>query len=639
MPIASTDKGRLWAGDERAKGAHDNLSPTRLARDDQSADDPAREGHALFSAWPSSRGGLLGVILVAGGISAGLLPLLIKFAIDLWSRPQYQFAPLLLAGVPFVAWGALRDLPPTVLCNGGRRARTGIIVALLALALAALLAGAVLYVRWFAPLAALLAGTAGVYAVGEGRVCRALCPAGILLAMLIPLPGRWDEAVLVSLRRLAVGAATPLLDGVGVPVLASGSVLQIPGHRLMVEEACSGINSLLAVLAFTVLVSFWKRLPAWSLLLLLPAAFGLVFWANVLRIVTCAAARYWWDIDLLSGTVHEALGLLLFAGCMGLVFSAERLIDRWLKWGEAAAGPDPEPDLDPEPEPDPARDARLTAPHSTPPGDAHPRDAHPRDSHPRDPERNPQPRDYQSPALQRQRARSMAGESSVARLTARSASVWAAATLLFLATGVFSYVRVAGAWPASVLPGAQGLSMPRVLAGWTRVDAPAGLAPEPAEVSGRQSRLWQYRRGGQTATIGVDYPFPGYHDATTCYRLAGWDVSSTRELPPGPGGISPFEVTMRKAPVSIGTLRFALCDEAGRWLQRPAPVAAGENRLAGMFRLSREKALSTPLVQLQVLRVDFDPISEHQRAELADLFFEAGVALRGQIAAAGELRR
>lgn len=501
------------------------------------------------------------------GIAVMLLaeaPLLWKFFVDLWARPQYEFFPLLLAAVPFVAFICLKDVSEDDIRPGG----IGVGLMLWTTSLACLAVGGAMYLKWFAPVSTLLLLAGGVWLVGGRGLAKALWPVGALLLLIVPPPGESEGALLVSLRQMAVTAAGRLLDLIGLPLYVHGAVIDIPGDRLMVEEACSGINSMLAVLAFTVLLAFWKRLPLVALLALLPAAFAFVFWANVGRITLCAVAKGWWGIDLLTGAPHELLGLLLFVGCMALVFSTERLVQAVFGWeDEIDAAPAVEPRR-------PMNDRPVAS-------------------------------------------------------AASYAAVWAGAAMAFAATGAFAAVRTWHAWPHSTLPSAEVWRMPETLAGWTRIDD-KDAAPERAEVSGRQSRLWQYRRGPLVATIGVDYPFSGYHDATTCYGLAGWTLNAMHEMTPLGDGPAPFEVSMVRPPLSSGTMTFALCDESGTWWRRPAPIGP-ESRLKQSLRLSRSKALSPQLAQLQVLHVDFRPAAAEDRQQLSELFRAAAHAVDTQI--------
>lgn len=260
-------------------------------------------------------------IAIAALVLLGELPLLLKFFADLWSRPQYQFYPVALIAAGYIFWERLRETPADQIQRGSAR----ITVPLLVLSWL-VLAGGLLYLRWMAPVSTWLLLAAGVWSVGGRRLARAVLPAGILLLLIIPPPAHFDESIANDLRRLAVRASSRVLDLVALPHLVTGTVIEIPKHRLLVEEACSGINSLLSVMAFTVLYGIWQRRPAWFTAGLTVAAVAFVLCGNIARITLGAILVYFWKIDILAGTGHELLGMVLFAICLGLVISFDRFL-------------------------------------------------------------------------------------------------------------------------------------------------------------------------------------------------------------------------------------------------------------------------------------------------------------------------
>jgi exosortase len=206
----------------------------------------------------------LAAAAIAVAIVLGLVPLLHKFLVNLGEREQYAFYPLLSLAALLLALFRLRELPAASL----RRGSWWVAGPLLLFALGLSAVGAVFYMRWFAAPAALVTLAAVVWRLGGPVVARTLLPVGVLLLVIIPPPFHLDEAFTQSLQRVAVQKSSALLDMLHVPHVRTGTVIEIPGHRLMIEEACSGINSLLSVIAFTLLFAFLKRRSAIVIVLL-----------------------------------------------------------------------------------------------------------------------------------------------------------------------------------------------------------------------------------------------------------------------------------------------------------------------------------------------------------------------------------
>jgi len=262
-----------------------------------------------------------GVILMAL-VLLGELPLLIKYFSDLWTRPQFGFFPLILLGAAYLAWDRLRDGPTLEPSRLSRQ----IGALFLAVAFVLLAAGVVLLVRWLGGVSAWLALAGCVCWIGGSKLLRAMVPALVLLLTIIPPPGRKDEAIALTLRQWAVWASGQVLDLVKIPHVNTGTLINVMGHRLGVEDACSGIHSLMAVVAVTLMLGFYWHRPAWRIVILTLCSIIFVVWANVLRIAIGAYLIVAWKIDILGGSAHELLGLALFIICIALAASLDQFL-------------------------------------------------------------------------------------------------------------------------------------------------------------------------------------------------------------------------------------------------------------------------------------------------------------------------
>jgi exosortase len=104
-------------------------------------------------------------------------------------------------------------------------------------------------------------------------------------------------------------------------VLQEGNIIEMVGIKLSVEEACSGIRSLVAIVFMCVLYNYFfvekKSMRAWILLLAVPIA----ILGNAIRIVATGIAgqynRAW-----VGGATHEAFGyvsvVVAAVGCIGV---------------------------------------------------------------------------------------------------------------------------------------------------------------------------------------------------------------------------------------------------------------------------------------------------------------------------------
>lgn len=148
------------------------------------------------------------------------------------------------------------------------------------------------YVNFVADLSLLvvLAGLS-LYLFGTAVTRELTFPLAFLVFM-IPLPKITIIYITFWLKLLAASAATGIVSAMGIPILLEGAFISLPNGILEIENACSGLRSLIAltamggVFAYFLPVSFVKK---WSFALTsIPIAMG----ANLIRIVILIWVSY-----------------------------------------------------------------------------------------------------------------------------------------------------------------------------------------------------------------------------------------------------------------------------------------------------------------------------------------------------------
>ena len=210
-------------------------------------------------------------------------------------------------------------------------------------ALAALLGGLALHAVGFAAqqarvsIVALLIFSWGVLALAGGaRWGRAaLFPLAFLI---FAIPINVLDSVGFWLRLWVIEASALLASIAGIDVLRSGTQLFAPDGRYNydVAAACSGVRSLTALAALSLLVGYlsfegwWRR--AFVLFLCLP----LVYVGNVARIAAIIFAAQWGG-SAWGDRVHDIMGYGVFVIVLGGVLGTVTLMQRC--WPERGLGP------------------------------------------------------------------------------------------------------------------------------------------------------------------------------------------------------------------------------------------------------------------------------------------------------------
>src|ERR1019366_9457449 len=76
----------------------------------------------------------------------------------------------------------------------------------------------------------------------------------ILLLLAIPLPALLINAFAIPLQFRASSLGTALIKWRHIPVRTAGNVIEIPNATLFVAEACSGLRSLSALVALSIML-------------------------------------------------------------------------------------------------------------------------------------------------------------------------------------------------------------------------------------------------------------------------------------------------------------------------------------------------------------------------------------------------
>ena len=242
------------------------------------------------------------------GLLVLYVPTFYNLAHSHWTQDDHAHGPIILAVVIWLIW----DRRQVLLAIPSRTSPVG--------GLGLLVFGLLIYA---------LGRSQGVPLLEVGALVPIL--AGVLLAMrgwsavkeygfmlffvvyLVPLPGFFVNAVTLPLRQSVSSVTENILYFLGYPIALDGVILSIGRYQLLVEDACSGLNSMFSLSAIGLLYLYLVRRKSWihnSIVIasLLPIA----FFANVVRVVALVLVTYYFGDAAGQGIVHDFSGMLLF---------------------------------------------------------------------------------------------------------------------------------------------------------------------------------------------------------------------------------------------------------------------------------------------------------------------------------------
>lgn len=155
----------------------------------------------------------------------------------------------------------------------------------------------------------------------------------LVLLFAIPIPSLFLQNITFPMQLLAARMASDVLPLLDVPVLRQGNVIQLSVMKLEVAEACSGIRSLVSLLALAVFYGYFVERSNVRRFLLVLFSVPISITANSLRIVGTGLCVRYWDPDTAQGFFHEFSGWLMFSISLVFLFLAQRIMSMVWKAG------------------------------------------------------------------------------------------------------------------------------------------------------------------------------------------------------------------------------------------------------------------------------------------------------------------
>jgi exosortase len=175
-------------------------------------------------------------------------------------------------------------------------------------------------------------GGAVLYAGGKALFKEVAFPYAFLYFM-VPWPDFLVEFVSFPLQLLTSTYTAMLVGLFGVPVRREGVDLHMPGFSLTVAAACSGLRSLVTLMALASLFAYFTRASLWKRLLLFFFGIPVALIANVVRVTLVAFIGLYYDQKLAVGLFHDYSGPVLFLMCTLAMTAIQRILVQWQNQG------------------------------------------------------------------------------------------------------------------------------------------------------------------------------------------------------------------------------------------------------------------------------------------------------------------
>lgn len=116
-----------------------------------------------------------------------------------------------------------------------------------------------------------------------------------------------------QLKEIALHAATALAPWFGADLSVSGMSIFVGGGELRVEDPCSGLRSLLALIATGTLFAYLQPGGGWRRAAVLLATVPIAVGSNILRLLALIVAADARGVVWAAGAFHDVMGYVLYA--------------------------------------------------------------------------------------------------------------------------------------------------------------------------------------------------------------------------------------------------------------------------------------------------------------------------------------
>ena len=234
------------------------------------------------------------------------LPTLWELVKDWYQDPNYSHGFLIPIVSGYLLWKRRDELAAIPRSRG----KGGLAVVILGLALFVVANGAAEYFTLRLSFVVTLVGL--VWLIFGKTLVKKTWFEWFFLLFMIPIPYVVYYALTFPMQLLASKITADVLNVVGLAAIRQGNIIHLANYSLEVAEACSGMRSLVSLLALGALFAYLTQTRLWPRLILIASTVPVAVAGNIVRVLITAVLVFMIGDAVAEEPVHSLLGLLVF---------------------------------------------------------------------------------------------------------------------------------------------------------------------------------------------------------------------------------------------------------------------------------------------------------------------------------------
>ncbi len=141
----------------------------------------------------------------------------------------------------------------------------------------------------------------------------------VYLLFMIPLPYIIYDSVAFPLKLFVTKVSVSFLDMLGILVLSEGNIIHLEDITLEVADACSGIRSIISLMALSTALAFFTQKGRLKKIVFILLAIPIAIAVNAMRVIGTGILANKYGSVVAEGFFHEFAGLVIFGSAIALL--------------------------------------------------------------------------------------------------------------------------------------------------------------------------------------------------------------------------------------------------------------------------------------------------------------------------------